>query len=229
MTSAPLASPESGSTAAMIRTLGIVATVCGVLIVAAYQSSFDAVARNKRVALERAVFQVIPSARTIEPYLVLPSGGIAPAPRDAAAQGALRFYAAYEAGGALAGIAAEGAARGYADTVRVLYAWVPGCACITGLGIVSMRETPGIGTRILTDREFLANFQALDVRLNRELTGLANAVKTVKHGAKTHPWQIDAISGATVTSRAVGAAIDASAQRLLPRLAPQVDKLRSRP
>lgn len=227
--SAPLAAPEPGATVAMIRTLGVVATVCGVIIVAAYQSTFDAVARNKRIALERAVFQVIPSARTIEPYIVLPSGGIAAAPRDAAPEGALRFHAAYDAGGALAGIAAEGAARGYADTVRVLYAWVPGCACITGLGVVSMRETPGIGTRILTDREFRANFQALDVSLNRELTGLANAVKTVKHGTRTHAWQIDAISGATVTSRAVGTAVNASAQRLLPRLAPQIETLRRKP
>ncbi len=68
-----------------------------------------------------------------------------------------------------------------------------------------MRETPGIGDKILTDKDFLANFNALDVQLNADLTALANEVKTVKHGTKTEPWQVDAISGATITSRAVGA------------------------
>lgn len=75
---------------------------------------------------------------------------------------------------------------------------------ITGIGVISMRETPGIGDKILTDRAFLQNFEALDVRLSADLQSPANAVKTVKHGTKTSPWQIDAIAGATVTSKAVG-------------------------
>ena len=41
----------------------------------------------------------------------------------------------------------------------------------------------------------------------------------VKHGTKTQAWQIDAISGSTVTSRAVGKGINEAAQALLPRLA----------
>jgi len=37
-----------------------------------------------------------------------------------------------------------------------------------------------------------------------------------------------AIAGATITSRAVGKAINDSAQALLPRLVPNLDKLRSK-
>ena len=51
-------------------------------------------------------------------------------------------------------------------------------------------------------------------------------MKTVKHGAKTNAWQIDAIAGATITSRAVGKAINDTAQALLPRLVPNLDKLK---
>jgi electron transport complex protein RnfG len=91
-----------------------------------------------------------------------------------------------------------------------------------------MRETPGIGDKILTDRDFLANFNALDAKLKADLSTLANEVKAVKHGSKTNPWQIDAIAGATITSRAVGKAINDSAQALLPRLVPSLDKLRSK-
>ena len=56
--------PDS-PTAAMIRTLGLVSAICGLIIVGAYQSTFDAVAANKRIATERAVFKVIPAAQLL--------------------------------------------------------------------------------------------------------------------------------------------------------------------
>lgn len=225
----PEAAPASPA-AGMIRILGLVSAVCGLIIVGAYQGTYDAVAANKRIATERAVFKVIPAAKSIAEYVALPGGGIEPrvgAGETPIAAGAVKFFAAYDAAGKLAGIAAEGGAKGYADTVRIMFGYSPDCQCVVGIGVVAMRETPGIGDKILTDKEFLANFTALDVKLKGDLAALANEVKAVKHGAKTHPWQIDAIAGATITSRAVGKAINDSAQALLPRLLPQIDKLRS--
>lgn len=221
-----VAPPQVTPTAAMIRTLGLVSAVCGLIIVGAYQSTYDAVAANKRIATERAVFKVIPAAKSIAEYLALPGGRIEPkVGAGETAAGAVKFFAAYDERGQLAGIAAEGAAKGYADTVRIMFGYSPSCQCVVGIGVVAMRETPGIGDKIITDKDFLANFKALDTKLSADLAALANAVKTVKHGTKTNPWQIDAIAGATITSRAVGKAINDSAQALLPRLIPNLDKL----
>jgi electron transport complex protein RnfG len=83
---------------------------------------------------------------------------------------------------------------------------------ITGFGLVSMRETPGIGDKIITDAAFLKNFEALDATLAADMKSLAHAVKVVKHGSKQNPWEIDAIAGATVTSKAVGKGINDSAR-----------------
>ena len=222
---APLAAVQATPTVAMIRTLGLVAAICGLIIVAAYQSTFDAVAANKRIATERAVFKVIPAAKSIVEFVALPTGEVKKYGAGETPAGAVKFFAAYDGSGQLAGIAAEGGAKGYADTVRIMFGYSPTCQCVVGIGVVSMRETPGIGDKIITDREFLANFTALDARLNAELKALAHEIKAVKHGAKTSPWQIDAIAGATITSRAVGKAINDSAQALLPRLVPNLDKL----
>ena len=227
----PPAPPQVTPTGAMIRTLGLVSAICGLIIVGAYQSTYDAVAANKRIATERAVFKVIPAAKSIAEYVALPAGGIEQkvgAGDAAIAPGAVKFFAAYDADGKLAGIAAEGAAKGYADTVRIMFGYSPGCQCVVGIGVVNMRETPGIGDKIITDKDFLANFKALDAKLSSDLSALANEVKTVKHGTKTNPWQIDAIAGATITSRAVGKSINDSAQVLLPRLVPNLDKLASK-
>jgi electron transport complex protein RnfG len=221
--------PQVTPTAAIIRTLGVVSAVCGLIIVGAYQSTLDAANANRRLALERAVFQVIPTAKSITPYFAMPDRSIvADQGKSEPAAGALKFFAAYDGSGQLAGIAAEGAAKGYADTVRVMFGYAANCQCIVGIGVVSMRETPGIGDKIYTDKDFLANFKALDAKVNADLSGLANAIKTVKHGTKTQPWQIDAIAGATITSRAVGKAINDSAAKLLPTLVPNLDKIRNK-
>lgn len=213
--------------AAMIRTLGIVATVCGILIVSTYEGTLDAVTANKKLALERAVFKVIPGATSVREF-VAGSGGITPAGPVIAA-GGVKFYAAYDQAGALKGVAAEGAAKGYADTVRVMYAYDMARQAITGLGVVSMRETPGIGDKIITDAAFLKNFIALDATLAADMKSLAHAIRTVKHGSKQNAWEIDAIAGATVTSKAVGKGIDESAQKLLPLLVPYIEKLKATP
>jgi len=58
--------------AAMIRTLGLLATICGVLIVSAYQATLEPVAANKKIALERAVFKVIPGAASVKEFVAVP-------------------------------------------------------------------------------------------------------------------------------------------------------------
>ncbi len=224
-TATPPPPAQATPTLGMVRTLGLVSAICGLIIVGAYQSTYDAVAANKRIATERAVFKVIPSAKAIEEYVALPAGGVTRAGAGENPAGAVKFFAAYDEAGKLAGIAAEGAAKGYADTVRIMFGYETGCQCVVGIGVVSMRETPGIGDKIITDKEFLANFKALDARLGADLKAMANEIRTVKHGTKTSAWQIDAISGATITSRAVGRAINDTAQVLLPRLVPNLDKL----
>jgi electron transport complex protein RnfG len=137
----------------------------------------------------------------------------------------VKFFAAYDEPASSPALPPRAWAKGYADTVRIMFGYQPDCQCVVGIGVVSMRETPGIGDKIITDKDFLANFTALDVKLKADLSALANEVKAVKHGAKTGAWQIDAIAGATITSRAVGKAINDSAQALLPRLVPNLDKL----
>lgn len=221
--------PQTTPTAAMIRTLGMISAICGLIIVGAYQSTYDAVQENKRIAVERAVFKVIPKAKSIVEYWALSEGAIEKvgAGGTAPAAGAVKFFAGYDENGKLAGLAAEGAAKGYSDYVRILFAYDPAAATITGFGVVAARETPGIGDKITTDKNFLANFP-LEAKLADDGKALAHEIRTVKNGSKTNPWEIDAIAGATITSRAVGKGINDTVQILLPRIAPHLEKLKEK-
>lgn len=215
----------------LVKVLGVVATVCGVLIVTAYQVTAGARSANQQRAREVAVLQVVPGATSYVEYAlsaesVIPVLGDIVAPKEAHSA-----FVGYNANGEMAGIALEAGAQGYSDIVKILYNYSPSCECVTGFTILSSKETPGLGDKIITDDNFQANFKnpGLEAKLNAEKTALANEIVTVKHATKTHPWQVDAISGATITSRAVGKGINQSAQVMLPLVVKYLDTLKVKP
>lgn len=209
----------------LILVLGLVAMLSGLLIVTVYQATLPAITEQKRLATQAAVRTVIPGAVQVDSYLIEDGALLAD---DSGGQNGLHLYAGYDDKGTLSGIALEGFAQGYSDTIRILYGYAPACQCIGGFTVVASRETPGFGDKLKSDDEFLANFRALDARLDTQQNTLANPIVTVKHGTKRQPWQIDAISGATVSSRAAGRAVNDSASRALPLLARQLDLLKQR-
>lgn len=215
--------PGSPSSAALIRVLGGIALISGLLIVLVYQWTLPTITQYRTQELEKAVLKVIPGAASLKAFIVNDTGMM---PAESAQKSGLQVYVGYDVEGHLKGIAAEAAAQGYADVIRLLYGYSPECECITGISVVSSKETPGFGDKLTTDATFNANFKALDARLNADRIGLANPIATVKHGTKKNPWEIDAISGATVSSRGVGKALNDSAQRVLPQLAAHMNELK---
>jgi Na+-translocating ferredoxin:NAD+ oxidoreductase subunit G len=196
----------------MLRTLGGIAAISGLLVVLVYQLTAPIIAENQRVRTERAVFDVVPGAVSKRDF-VLTADGIEPAGKGAEGE---PIYAAYDADGALAGVAFPGAAQGYSDTIRFLFGYNPGCKCVVGMRVLKSTETPGLGDKIGKDAAFLENFSELDAKTGRDGRALAHAIETVKHGTKTEPWQIDAISGATISSNATGHALNQAAQVVVP-------------
>jgi electron transport complex protein RnfG len=207
----------------MFAVLMGVAMLAGFLVVATFQLTGPMIEENQRLATEAAVLRVIPGAVTQRDFVL--GEEVPHLATGAEPARATHVYAGYDAQGALLGIAARGAAQGYAELVHLLYGYVPACQCIRGIKVLKLAETPGLGDKILTDPAFLANFDALDARLKDDGSGLAHPIETVKHGTKSSPWEIDAISGATISSKAVGRALNASADRLLPRVLPHLEVL----
>ncbi|MBF0219514.1 MAG: FMN-binding protein [Gammaproteobacteria bacterium] len=211
------------NSAAMIRSLTLIATLSGLLVVLVVEWTRPMISENQRLAVEHAIFSVIPEAVSWQP-ISLDENAVISAGKVA---GSTLLYAGFNATGELAGVATESSAQGYADAIRILYGYNPACDCITGIKVLKSAETPGLGDKIFTDAAFVANFNALDVRLNESASALANPITTVMHGKKSHPWEIDAISGATISSRAIGRALQTSASKVVPALSGQRDKLQS--
>lgn len=211
----------SGNTSkAMIATLGFVTALSGFLIVTVYQATKPAIEENKRLAIQKTVLEVIKGATAYKHFVINEKGELL-----AAAPGlkGTNVYAGYDAGGKLMGLAAEGRAQGYSGAVETIYAYTPSCQCITGVKVIKQTETPGLGDEVITNKDFVANFDKLDATVKGD--ALANAIVAVKHGSKKNPWEIDAISGATISSKAIAKGLNGSAQDVLPKVVPLLSQM----
>ncbi|MBK1733963.1 hypothetical protein CKO15_01430 [Halorhodospira abdelmalekii] len=219
--------PAPTSSLKLIATLGLIALLSGLLVVSVVEATRSAIAENHRIALERAVFEVLPGAVNRVDFIVSEDGlapvrGSEESTTDPKAQ---RIHAGYDADGALVGVALSGSGRGYEDVIRVLYGFDPQRERIIGMTILSSRETPGLGDRIESDERFLASFRDLAAALADDGEGLAHTIRTVAPGAAAAPGEIDGITGATVSAEAVGRIVNHSAQQWVPRIVPHRDDL----
>jgi len=215
--------PAMPSSFSLIRTLTLVALVSGLLVAWIYEYTKPIIDDNLRSALEGAFFKVLPAAELRLSYR-LQEGKLALVPNNTPNHGDL-IYAGYDKAHKLVGIALTAAAPGYQDMVKILYGYDPYSHCITGFEVLKSTETPGFGDKISTDKDFLDNFNCLDANVNDERLALAHTIKTVRHGSKHNPWEIDAIAGATITSNAIGHMLNKSGQTFHPAIARHLNLL----
>ena len=206
----------------MYRAMVGLGLVCAIILVAVFRLTTPAIQHNKQLLLQHSIYQLFPQAHAFVPFSVDESGKVQ---RLTGNQEAAQFYAVYDGQNTLTGIAIRVETPGYQDTLQLLYAYQPITQRINGYQILESRETPGLGSRIETDQTFRANFRQLPVPLNNTNTALLHPLTVVKHGRKTQPWQIDTISGATISSRALATAVARSAARWLPKLKQQQELL----
>lgn len=196
---------------AVVMSVGV---TCAIAIVAVYETTRPMIARSKRDALQRAVLDVLPGAVRTEQFRLRPDGRFEQH-RDSDERQAT-VHAAYDQQGRLVGLAIEAEGMGYQDMIRVLYGYSFQDRAIIGMRVLESRETPGLGDRAETDAAFQQNFRRLSVRLAPDGSEPAHPLEFVKAGQKRFPWQIDGISGATITTRAIASMLRQSTTRWIP-------------
>jgi electron transport complex protein RnfG len=201
----------------MLRAMVGIGLLCGLLIVTVFQLTRPVIARNRAEALERAIFEVLPQARTSRSF-GFTGEGFAPLGGEGTGDGDGVVHAGYDAQGRLVGLAVEAAGMGYQDEIRLLYGYAPGREAIVGIRVLESRETPGLGDRIESDPDFLANFEQLDVALVEGGDRIANPIVAVGHGEKRHAFEVDGITGATISSVAVADILRRSTAVWVPRM-----------
>jgi electron transport complex protein RnfG len=212
----------SPSSLRMILTMGAIGLMAGMLIVVTYQATFSRIERNKAEALQAAIFEVVPGAKSRATFALrddilekLPEG------EDAI----VKYYACYGEDSSLVGVAMEASGQGFQDVLRILYGYSPAHECVVGMKVLESKETPGLGDKIMKDPDFIANFEALDAKLADDGNTMAHPVELAKKGEKTDAWQVEAITGATISSRAIANILRESTAVAVPIIARNLDAL----
>jgi electron transport complex protein RnfG len=209
-----IATSTQPSSFKMLRAMVGIGLACALMIVSVYEGTLPRIERLRAEALEKAIFKVIPGTATKKTFFYDAKAGFQPYQNEEGV-GQL-IHAGYDEAGNLVGVAVEASGLGFADVVRVLYGYDPKEQAVIGFHVLESKETPGLGDKIEKEPHFLANFEALDVSLQEDNDQLKNKVITVKQGQKEQPWQLDGITGATITSRAVGDILGASTEQWVP-------------
>jgi len=179
--------PQAPKSWRLIMTLAVAGLISGLAIVGIYTATLPRITANKAERLQKAVFEVLPGAERLQ-RLVWDGSALSPA-----AEGDPAVYGGYDTGGAFIGYAIPSEGAGFQDNIKLIYGFIPTEQKIVGMEILESRETPGLGDKIFKDQEFVSQFR--DLAIDPEVV----LVKGGREGKN----EVDAITGATISSRAV--------------------------
>ena len=181
--------PPEPSSFRLIATLGLAGFFSGLVLVGGYIFTQPIIEDNKARALNEAIYKVLPGCVDAKP-MALSDGALVPAAADAPA----RVFAGYDAEGRFIGYAVTVQEPGFQDIIGGIFGYSPEKKQIVGLEILESKETPGLGDKIFKDQAFTAHFKSLAVDPE---------IVFVKKGERANPNEVEAITGATISSKAV--------------------------
>lgn len=179
----------------MIVVLTVIAMVSGFWLAQVYYWTYDEIQRNKAQALAGSILEVLPGAVDFRVIEAGPVGSLADDPsssqtRPGGDSEPLMLYQGIDDSGAPVGFAFVSEGVGYGGIVKIMVGVDQASGLISGLAVLEHSETPNLGSRIEEEsfrKQFVGKGTADPIALGQD---------------------IDKISGATVSSRAVVEAVN---------------------
>jgi electron transport complex protein RnfG len=192
----------------LLATLGIAGAAAGLLVVLVQGWAEPRIEAHRAAVLEGAIRNVLGEPARYDTLYVTEAGLVREAPDGIDATAADRVYLGYDASGQPVGFAITAAEPGFQDMIRLIFGYEAASGEVLGMEVVENKETPGLGDKIVKDASFVAEFE-----------GARAPLVGVKAGAGDgDPGEVDMITGATISSRAVIAIINHRLDRLGPLL-----------
>lgn len=163
------------NTLKMMVALSAVCVISSVILVYVYDYSIPKIEINIKEETKKAIETIFPDLDKVENV----EGD--------------KIFRVIDASGNLLGYAFLAEGSGYQGTIKLVAGIDSGLSSLKGIEILESQETPGLGDEIKSDK-FRGQFNGLDA------TG---TIEYVKNQKPSKPCQIEAITGATISSRAV--------------------------
>jgi electron transport complex protein RnfG len=171
----------------MVLVLVLFACVSGGVLSVVYLFSAPLIQENVLAEQKRAILEVVPGAQDFEEHQ----------------EGDFVYYEVTDESGSLAGYAVPAQGNGYQGVIRLMIGVSPGAGEITGLEVLEQVETPGLGGRI-SEEIFENQFEGVEVQPQ---------VEYVKNEQPDEPNEVQAVTGATISSRSVVTIVNRAVDR----------------
>ncbi len=182
--------PESTFINMVVRLLVIVA-VSGAILGAVYVQTFDTIAAAKQAKLEAAIGKVVPQFDTLNIYKVKPATG----------KDSITFYQAFNAGEKVGTAVATYTEKGFSGVFKIMVGFDTEGAIIN-TAVLEHKETPGLGDKMdIKKSDWSTQFNGKNP---------AN----YKLSVTKDKGDVDAITAATISSRAFCDAVDRAYESL---------------
>jgi electron transport complex protein RnfG len=176
----------------MAGVLGLVALFSGFLLAYVQDRTKAQIEENRTRALREAITSLIPEAQRYDTKVV----------------GEYKVYYVYDENGALSGYCILTSGSGYQGEIKILIALSKDLERLRGIQVLENVETPGLGGKI-SEPTFKDQFKGRKFRPQIQL---------VKGKAPEEENEVQAITGATVSSSAVVRIINRTIREVLPYL-----------
>ncbi len=163
--------------ARMIIVLTVIGLISGGILAVVYQWSLPKIIQNQIRETDAAVYQVLPE---IASYKKVEKDDLV-------------YFKGFDKNGSWVGTAILCRGNGYQGEIKLMVGMTADLSKFTGMVILEQVETPGLGARI-AEKKFQDQFRGLAAR---------PPIEYVKGVAPEKPNQIQAITGATISSQAV--------------------------
>jgi electron transport complex protein RnfG len=168
----------------MLLIMTLFACVSGGVLSLVYLFSAPLIEANMLEEERRSIFEVVPG---IDSYEERTEGGV-------------KFFECMDASGVVTGYALPAQGNGYQGVIKLMVGLTPDLTEITGISVLEQVETPGLGGRI-SEQVFQEQFIGVKTE---------PSVGYVKNQKPDRETDIQAVTGATISSRSVVTIINRS-------------------
>jgi electron transport complex protein RnfG len=193
----------------MFAVLTVVGVMSSLVLAASYKFTKPRIEQHKLEELRRSIFVVVPEAKTYEEI------GTAE----------FKVFKGLNEQSELAGYAFIAQGSGFQGTIRMIVGIAPDLKTLFGMRVLEQVETPGLGAKIAEDtakKDFFEQFAGLqpDWTVDDAMTEsqaaqmIADFLAYVKNLTPDDPNEIQAITGATISSAAVVKIVNQSLAKL---------------
>lgn len=168
----------------MLLIMTLFACISGGVLSLVYLYSAPLIEANMLEEQKRSIYEVVPGAKSYEERTA----------KDT------KYFECADESGAMVGYALPAQGNGYQGVIKLMIGLTPDLSEITGLSILEQVETPGLGGRI-SEQAFQEQFRGVKTKPE---------VDYVKNQKPESDNEIQAVTGATISSRSVVTIINRS-------------------